>query len=200
MDDGDLGGLERVDDVVAGDDALLVVTAAHAEHAGEAALGHCGVGGAGGDGDDARFVVDLGRRNGGGGAEVPDHADGLVLVDQAVGDGHGLFRFAGVVGLDQLDLLAVDAAGGVDVFGGLGSAAPVLFAKRSVGAGVRPGNADDDISLYYGRNAQRGGNRQSQKAFSENLLRHGVLLLRFLGLALVFSKWRAINSCSCSAP
>ncbi|MCY1303780.1 hypothetical protein D9M68_747770 [compost metagenome] len=129
VDDGDLGGLEFVDDVVAGDDALLVVTAAHAEHAGEAALGHHGVGGAGGDGDDAGFVVDLGRRDGGGGAEVPDHADGLVLVDQAVGDGHGLFRLAGIVCFHQRDLLAVDAAGGVDIVGGLGGAAPVLFTE-----------------------------------------------------------------------
>src|SRR5690606_5086400 len=143
---------------------------------------------------------DLGSRDGGGGAEVPHHADGLVLVHQAVGDGHGLLRLASVIGFHQGDLLAIDAAGGVDVFGGLGSAAPVLFAERGVRAGVRPGYADNYISLYYGRNTQGGGNRQSQKAFSENLLRHGVLLLRFLGLALMFSKWRAINSCSCSAP
>ncbi len=59
---------------------------------------------------------------------MADHGDDLVLVHQAVGHGHGLLRFAGVIPLHQLDLLAVDAARGVDVFRRLGRAAPVLIA------------------------------------------------------------------------
>lgn len=48
MDHRDLLGLEHVDDIVAGDHALLVVAAAHAEHPGESALGDLRVGGTGG--------------------------------------------------------------------------------------------------------------------------------------------------------
>ena len=64
VDHRDFLALEHVDDVVAGDDALLVVTPAHTEHGAQAAFGHLWVGGAWGDGDDARFVVNLRRRDG----------------------------------------------------------------------------------------------------------------------------------------
>ena len=145
MDHRDLLGLEHVDDIVAGDHALLVVAAAHAEHPGESALGDLRVGGTGGDGDDPGLVVDLGCGDGRRRAEMADHGDGLVLVHQAVGHGHGLLRFAGVVGLDQLDLLAVDPTRRVDVFRRLGRAAPVLLAEGGVGAGMRSGHADHDV-------------------------------------------------------
>jgi hypothetical protein len=47
---------------------------------------------------------------------VTDHADHF-LVDQVLGHRHGLFRFAGVIALDQYDFLAVDAARRVDRIG-----------------------------------------------------------------------------------
>ncbi|MNY36299.1 hypothetical protein D3C86_1707800 [compost metagenome] len=104
---------------------------------------------------------------------MTDHPDDLVLVDQAVGHRHRLLRLAGVVALDQLDRLAVDAAGGVDVGRRLARAAPVLLADRRTGAGVRAGHADQYLGLNHGRQAQRGGHREGEKAFSCNLLRHG---------------------------
>ncbi|MCY1176063.1 hypothetical protein D9M73_163240 [compost metagenome] len=116
---------------------------------------------------------------------MPDHGDGLVLIHQAVGDGHGLLGLAGVVGLHQLDLLPVETAGGVDHFRRRRRTAPVLFAERGVRAGMRTGNPDHHIRQSKGRDAHRGGHRQGQKAFSENRLRHGVLLLRvFFVMAL----------------
>src|SRR3546814_17250528 len=79
---------------VCSSDLLLVVTTAHTEHRAQTALGDLRVGGTRGDGNDASITVDLGRRDGGRGAEVTDHGENLVLVDKKVGHGHGLLRFA----------------------------------------------------------------------------------------------------------
>ncbi|MNZ36768.1 hypothetical protein D3C78_541980 [compost metagenome] len=59
MQHHDFLALEHVDDVVASDDALLVVTSAHTEHGGQAALGNLRVGRAWGDSNDPGFVIDL---------------------------------------------------------------------------------------------------------------------------------------------
>src|SRR3546814_16994984 len=69
---------------VCSSDLLLVVTTAHTEHRAQTALGDLRVGGTRGDGNDASITVDLGRRDGGRGAEVTDHGENLVLVDKTV--------------------------------------------------------------------------------------------------------------------
>ena len=55
--------------------------------------------------------------------------EGHLLARQLVGDGHGLLRIAGIVLGDPDELLAHDAALGVDVLHGLLEAALHLFAE-----------------------------------------------------------------------
>src|SRR5690606_7870524 len=79
----------------------------------------------------------------------------------------------------QPDLLAVDPACGIEIFCCLSRTAPVLLAKRSIGPGMRTGNADNHVGLSARRNTQRDADREGQKAFSVSLLRHGLLLLKW---------------------
>ena len=60
---------------------------------------------------------------------------------ELVGDGHGLLRIAGVVADLEDQLLAVDAAGGVDVLDRLLGAGLHLLAEGRVLAGHRAGVA-----------------------------------------------------------
>ena len=175
----DFLALEHIDNVVAGHDALLVVTAAHAEHGAQAAFGHLRVGGAWGDGDNAGFVIHLGGRDGVGGTEVADHADHLVLVDQAVGHGYGLLRLAGVIAFYQDDFFAIHAAGGVDLVGRCLRTFHVLLAKRCVRPGHRARYTDLDVGLNIRRNTQCCSHGQSQETFLVKRLRHEVVLLEF---------------------
>ncbi|MNJ15992.1 hypothetical protein D3C77_102480 [compost metagenome] len=179
MQHHDFLALEHVDDVVASDDALLVVTPAHAEHTSEAALGNLWVGRTRGDRDDPGFVIHLGSGNGVGRAEVPHHASDLVLVNQTVGHGHCLLRFTGVIALDQNDLLAVDTARFVDGISRRLGTFHVLLAKRCVGTGHRACYTDLDVGLNIRRNTQRRSYGKGQKAFLVKRLRHEVVLLEF---------------------
>ncbi len=61
------------------------------------------------------------------------------LAEELVGDGDALARIGGVVADEQLDLLAVDAAGGIDVGDGLLDAVLELGAEGRVRARHRPG-------------------------------------------------------------
>ncbi len=140
MDDGDLLVLHVVGDVLAGDAALLVVAAAGAEHVPQLALGDARVGRRRRDHQHAVLDVDLGRRHGDAGIEVADdemHA----FAEEIVGDRDALARIGDVVTDEQLDLLAVDAARGVDVGNGLLDAVLQLGAERRVRAGHGAGNA-----------------------------------------------------------
>ncbi len=65
--------------------------------------------------------------------------------DELVGDRDALLRVGNVVADDELDLLAIDAAGGVDVGCGLLGALLELCAEGSVRTGERTGNADQDV-------------------------------------------------------
>ena len=65
--------------------------------------------------------------------------------DELVGDRDALLRIGDVVADDELDLLAVDAASGVDVGGGLLGALLELRAEGGVRAGDRTGDADQDV-------------------------------------------------------
>ena len=98
--------------------------------------------------DDPGFLVDVRGRDRHAGVEVADdplHAVG----DELVRDRDALLRIRDVVADDDLDLLAVDAAGGVDVLGRLLGAVLELGAERRVRPGDRP--ADADLDLRVGR-------------------------------------------------
>ena len=68
-----------------------------------------------GERDERDFGVlgDRDDRHGGAGGGAADDRDDLVVLDEAGGEGARLVRVAAVVVEDELDLLAVDAAGGV---------------------------------------------------------------------------------------
>ncbi|MCY1418720.1 hypothetical protein D9M71_342870 [compost metagenome] len=110
---------------------------------------------------------------------MTDHADHLVLVDQAVGHGHGLLRFTGVIAFYQDDFLAVHATGGVDLVGRCLRTFHVLLAKRCVGTGHWARYTDLDVGLNIRRNTQRRSYGQSQETFLVKRLRHEVVLLEF---------------------
>ena len=77
-----------------------------------------------------------------------------LLPDDEIGDRDRLFRIAGVVLDDDLDLAPVDSAGVVDRGGrGLGAALH-LFADARHWSGHRPGDGDGDV-LGLGRRGQR---------------------------------------------
>ncbi len=82
---------------IAGDAALDVVPAHHAEHVGEALLGERRVGGEGRDHQDACIRIDLRGGDRGAGAEVAEHR-GDAVGDQLLRGGDGLLAVAIVVG------------------------------------------------------------------------------------------------------
>jgi hypothetical protein len=75
---------------------------------------------------------------------VADHELDAVS-DELVRNRDALLRIGDVVADDDLDLLAIDAAGGVDVGRGLLGALLELRAKGCVRAGDRAGDADQDV-------------------------------------------------------
>lgn len=103
---------------------------------------------------------------------MPDHADHFVLVRQAVGHGHGLLGFAGIIAGNQHDFLAVDTAGLVDHIGCRLGTLHVLLTESGVGTGHRPRNANLHISLNKRRNTQRRSNGEGQKTFLVKRLGH----------------------------
>ena len=141
VDDGDLGVLELLGEIGAGDRALLVVAAAGAERVPQAALGEVRVGRGRRDLEDAVLGIDFRGRDRDARVEVAD--DELDAVsDELVGDRDALLRIGDVVADDELDLLAIDAAGRVDVGDGLLGALLELCAESGVRAGDRTGDAD----------------------------------------------------------
>ena len=69
------------------------------------------------------------------------------VAGELVGDRHALLGIGDVVAVADGDLLAVDAAGGIDVVGGLLGAVLELGAEGGVGPGERAGDADLDLGL-----------------------------------------------------
>ncbi|CAI9000088.1 hypothetical protein EMIT0373P_60477 [Pseudomonas chlororaphis] len=126
---------------------------------------------------------------------MPDHADHLVLVDQAVGYGHSLFRFASVVALDQDDLLAVDAALGVDFVSRCLCTLHVLLAKCRVGACHGARYADLEVGLSKRRNTQRSCHCEGQKAFLVKRLGHEVVLQGFFSWHCDFTECSEQGPC-----
>ena len=136
--------LKCLSDVGAGDRALLVVAAADAEDVPHAALGDLRIGRGRRDLEDAVLLVDLGGRHGDAGIEVAD--DELdAVAGELVGDRDALLGIGDVVADCERDLLAEDAAGGVDVGDGLLGAVLELRAEGGVRAGDRAGDAEFDL-------------------------------------------------------
>ena len=136
--------LKFLSDVGAGDRALLVVAAAGAEDVPHAALGDLRIGGGRRDRQDAVLLIDLGGRDGDAGIEVADdelHA----VADELVGDRNAFLGIGAVVADATRDLLAEDAAGGVDVGDRLLGAVLELRAEGGAAAGDRAGDAHLDL-------------------------------------------------------
>lgn len=90
------------------------------------------------------------------------------VVDDFVGYGDGLFRIAGIIVFDGLELLAIDAALGVDLFDGHFRATELHVAVLGYRAGLGAGDADlDGVSCE--RMAGDSGQNHSGKQFG-NLL------------------------------
>ncbi len=159
VDDGDLLVLEIAERQIGPQLALLVVAAAGAEGVPQLAVGDLGIGRRGGDEQDVVVGIDFGGGDGDAGVEVAD--DELdAVADELVGDRDALLGIGDVVARLDLDLLAENAAGGVDVGGGLIDPLGQLRAERGVGAGDRAGDADLDVGLSAA--AEQAARRQRQ--------------------------------------
>src|SRR5579883_2336521 len=156
--EGDLLALEPLRDDRAGDAALLVVAAAHAEDVPHLAIGDLRVGGGGRDLEDAVLLVDFRGRDGDAGVEVADHELDAVG-GEFVGDGHAFLRVGAVVADLDHELLAEDAAGLVDVGDRLLGTLLELGAEGRVAAGHRAGDTDLDV----GRGVARHGDAEAQR-------------------------------------
>ena len=154
MDDGDfLGPLSGEE--FRGDGALLIVASAGAEDRLDAAFGDLRIGRARRDLEDARLGVDVGGRHGDAGIEMADD-EGDLIADEFIGDRDALLRIGGVVADLDADLLAEDAAGGVDVGDCLFGAHAQLRAEGRVWARHRRADAEPDVGLSRAAKAQRG--------------------------------------------
>ena len=106
--------------------------------------------------------VDFGGRDRHAGVEVADDEFDAVA-DELVGDRNALLGIGNVVALLDLDLLAENAAGLVEVVGGLRDALRQLRAERSVRAGDRTGDADLDLRVRGAREGQAGGEHETRQ-------------------------------------
>ena len=114
---------------------------------------------------DAVVGIDFGGGDGHAGVEVAD--DELdAVADELVGDRDALLGIGNVVALLDLDLLAEDAAGLVEVVGRLSDALGQLRAERGVRAGDRTGDADLDLRV---RGAREGQARRRARDPSTNI-------------------------------
>ncbi len=93
------------------------------------------------------------------------------VIGELVGHRHRLFRVAGVVAHLELQLLAKDAAGGIDVIDRLLGAQLHLRAERGVLAGDRAGGGDLDLRLR-GRRGQQACHSQRGGAGQQSTLHH----------------------------
>ena len=98
------------------------------------------------------------------------------VTDELVRDRHALLRIGHVVAVAHGDLLAHDAARGVDVFDRLVGAVLQLRAEGGVRAGERTGNAHLDLGLCA---AGEGDCRAESKTESRNSLHTHLPLLNW---------------------
>jgi hypothetical protein len=144
VEDGDPLAAPPSREKIAGDSALDVIPADHAEHVREPLLGQQGVGGFGHDHQNSGASIDLRGRNRGARALVAEdrgHASGQELV----GRGHGLLAVAIVVSLDHLDGLAEHAPAGIEVSNGELEGLLGRPPRPGIGAGHRRTQTDQDF-------------------------------------------------------
>ena len=153
MKDGDLLALHVVGDVLGRNGALLVVAAAGAEHVPLASFGQLRIGGRRGDHQHVVVEVDVRGRDRHARVEVADHPLDAVA-DELVGDRHALLGIGNVVADLEGDLLAQNAALGVDVFHRLLGALLQLRPEGRVGAGDGTGDAELDVGMSRAREGQ----------------------------------------------
>ncbi|MCY1539670.1 hypothetical protein D9M68_752690 [compost metagenome] len=167
MDHGNGLRLDVVSDEVASGRALQAVQADGTEHQLVAARGDVRAGGRCGDHQDAFVFVDVGRWLSGAGAKVANHEFHFV-VDDLVGNGHGLFRIAGIVIDHAFEHRTVHPAGFVDLLDGHLGADELHFTVLRDCAGDRSCQANlDGVSRY--RVAGNAGHGHGGKQFG-NLL------------------------------
>ena len=162
MDHGDLLALQVVASVLGPELTLLVIATAGAEHVPEVAVGDLRVGRRGGDHQNAVVGIDFRGRDRHARVEVTDH-ELHAVADELVRHRNALLRIRNVVALLERDLLAENAAGGVDVVNSLLSAVGQLSAESGVRAGDRSGDAELDLGVGSARKRQRGGKRDARQ-------------------------------------
>ena len=167
MDDGDLLVLQFAQREFGPELALLVVAAAGAESVPQAAIGDFRIGRRRRDEQDAVVGIDFGGGDGHAGVEVADHEFDAVA-DEFIGDRNALLGIGNVVALFDFDFLAENAAGLVDVFGGLRDAIGQLRAERGVGAGDRAGDADLDLGACGAGEGQARGEHETGQPISSS--------------------------------
>ena len=101
------------------------------------------------------------------------------VADQFVGDRHALLGVGNVVNHFDLDLLSQNAAGLVDVFGGLLNALGQLSAEGRIGSRDRSGDGEFDLRVRSASEQQR----QSDGHGLQNRCSHINLLYEFERLA-----------------
>ena len=74
-----------------------------------------------------------------------------IVARQLVGDGDCLFRVAGIVACGQFQLLAENAAGGIDILNGKFGSGLHLFAETCISAGQRADDGDVHVRVRRGR-------------------------------------------------
>jgi hypothetical protein len=126
--------------------ALLIIAPAGAERVPQLAVRDLGVCRRGGDKQDAVFRIDVGGGHRHAGVEVADH-ELDAIAHQLVGDRHPLLGVRNVVDHFDLDLLPQNAAGLVDVFGGLLDALSQLSAEGRIGSGDRSGDGEFELRV-----------------------------------------------------
>ncbi|CVH28418.1 Uncharacterised protein [Serratia marcescens] len=161
---GDALRLDVAEDVFGGGRALIRVQAGGAHDHLVAAGGQIGVGGRRGNHDHAFVFINIGRRLGGRGAQVADHVANAV-VDHLVGDRNRLFRVAGVVVFHADQLVALDAALGVNVGNRLARAGKLHVAILRDRTGHRPDDRHLDV-FRHGRLAHGHRNTTRQQCLT----------------------------------
>src|SRR5262249_61211111 len=120
------------------------------------------IGGRGRDHQHPVLLVHLGGRNCDAGVEVADdefHA----VADELVGDRDAFFRIGAIVADENLDLLAKNAAGGVDVCDRLLDSVLELRAEGGAAAGDRSGDPKLDLRRSAVRESKAEAEGQTKR-------------------------------------
>ncbi|MNF70384.1 hypothetical protein D3C84_522930 [compost metagenome] len=147
MNDHDSLGFKDIDDVVARDNALLVIAPAVAEHSRQPTFSDLGVGCRRTNADDPGVGINLVRRDDRRRTEMPDHCDHFVCLNQPVRYSYSLFWVTSIVPLNETNLFAIDTAIIIYGFSGCLRPSPDLIPVSRIGARKGPGHTDHYIGM-----------------------------------------------------